>query len=492
MADASGADDRAGARPGEARRGDSDGGGSRRRGRRGRGRPGALGARGNPRARRGIPGSLRARHDGAIGGGGGGRRLRSRENGVRHLVEDRRDPRDESPLRRPVREGVEGARRSRGGPALRRRHGARLGSRDRSGEASRPRRDSGGPAHAVRFRRALAVRPGPGGSGRAQDPGRARSRRPHGRGVSRSGHRESRPPARGRARGGGGRRARQADALGGAGGSRVRPLAGGPRGFRDGPRRQGDRSGRGRAARCSRRVWLGPRLRALRAGRRSGCGSGSAAGDARGARASPARVRPARRARSRRRDLSLAVRVRRRRAAARRQSLRRVGPGRRAKSREPDTRRRFPRARRGSRLGGRRFRAIAGLDPAWRLLRDLRVPAGDPGRRRGDRGLAAGGARLEARGDDGGFRPASAVRRRTGPEGRPAPRRVSAADRGRRGGPADPGAPLGFGTVFAAQADAELEGLVARGRRAVRVRLGADPASGIAGLTAAVARESAA
>ena len=55
-----------------------------------------------------------------------------------------------------------------------------------------------------------------------------------------------------------------------------------------------------------------------------------------------------------------------------------------------------------------------------------------------------------------------------------------------------PARPWGFGTVFAAQADAELEGLVARGRRAVRVRLGADPASGIAGLTAAVARESAA
>ena len=147
---------------------------------------------------------------------------------VRRLVEVRRDPRDEPPLRRPA--STRRRRRSAkpGGPALRRRHGARLGSRDRGGEASRPRRHPGGSADAGRFRRALAVRSGPGGSGRAHDPGRARPRRPHGRGVPRSGHRESGPPARGRARSRGARRARQADALGGAGGSRVRPAGSRP------------------------------------------------------------------------------------------------------------------------------------------------------------------------------------------------------------------------------------------------------------------------
>ncbi len=55
-----------------------------------------------------------------------------------------------------------------------------------------------------------------------------------------------------------------------------------------------------------------------------------------------------------------------------------------------------------------------------------------------------------------------------------------------------PARPWGFQTVFAAQADAELEALVARGRRAVRVRLETDPGQAIAGLTALVAREAAA
>lgn len=55
-----------------------------------------------------------------------------------------------------------------------------------------------------------------------------------------------------------------------------------------------------------------------------------------------------------------------------------------------------------------------------------------------------------------------------------------------------PGRPWGLGTVFAAQADAEMEALVARGRRAARVQIEGDPAGAIAGLTASVAREAAA
>jgi transaldolase / glucose-6-phosphate isomerase len=55
-----------------------------------------------------------------------------------------------------------------------------------------------------------------------------------------------------------------------------------------------------------------------------------------------------------------------------------------------------------------------------------------------------------------------------------------------------PGRPWGFATVFAAQADADLEALSARRRRAARVFLGADLEKAITGLAASVERESAA
>jgi transaldolase/glucose-6-phosphate isomerase len=55
-----------------------------------------------------------------------------------------------------------------------------------------------------------------------------------------------------------------------------------------------------------------------------------------------------------------------------------------------------------------------------------------------------------------------------------------------------PGRPWGFATVFAAQADADLEALAARRRRAARVRLGADLEKAIANLAASVEREVAA
>jgi hypothetical protein len=55
-----------------------------------------------------------------------------------------------------------------------------------------------------------------------------------------------------------------------------------------------------------------------------------------------------------------------------------------------------------------------------------------------------------------------------------------------------PGRPWGFATVFAAQADAELEALAARRRRIARVHLGADLQKAIAGLAASVEREAAA
>jgi transaldolase/glucose-6-phosphate isomerase len=52
-----------------------------------------------------------------------------------------------------------------------------------------------------------------------------------------------------------------------------------------------------------------------------------------------------------------------------------------------------------------------------------------------------------------------------------------------------PGRPWGFEKVFAAQADGDLEALLALGRRAARVRLAPDLERGIADLTAAVGRE---
>ncbi|HEY1435307.1 MAG TPA: glucose-6-phosphate isomerase, partial [Thermoanaerobaculia bacterium] len=52
-----------------------------------------------------------------------------------------------------------------------------------------------------------------------------------------------------------------------------------------------------------------------------------------------------------------------------------------------------------------------------------------------------------------------------------------------------PGRPWGFETVFAAQADGELEALQTRGRRVARVRLGANIEQSMADLTAAVGRE---
>lgn len=55
-----------------------------------------------------------------------------------------------------------------------------------------------------------------------------------------------------------------------------------------------------------------------------------------------------------------------------------------------------------------------------------------------------------------------------------------------------PGRPWGFATVFAAEADADLEALAARRRRIARVRLGADLEKAITGLAASVEREAAA
>jgi len=55
-----------------------------------------------------------------------------------------------------------------------------------------------------------------------------------------------------------------------------------------------------------------------------------------------------------------------------------------------------------------------------------------------------------------------------------------------------PGRPWGFEDVFAAQADGDLEALLARGRRVARVRLGEDAVRGIEDLTAAASREVAA
>ncbi|HKD18712.1 MAG TPA: hypothetical protein VKG23_12750 [Thermoanaerobaculia bacterium] len=55
-----------------------------------------------------------------------------------------------------------------------------------------------------------------------------------------------------------------------------------------------------------------------------------------------------------------------------------------------------------------------------------------------------------------------------------------------------PGRPWGFATVFAAESDADLEGLAARRRRAARVHLGADVEKEIMNLAASVEREAAA
>ncbi len=51
-----------------------------------------------------------------------------------------------------------------------------------------------------------------------------------------------------------------------------------------------------------------------------------------------------------------------------------------------------------------------------------------------------------------------------------------------------PGQALTFGQVIAAQARGDFEVLCARGRRALRVHLGGDPAAGLERLDAAVAR----